>query len=93
MTAFALLARCADVPVRVAVGYPAPPADDTSSWSPDDLTAWVETPVAGVGWVAYDPLPTPLEQQRQAELAAADQPASAGPTPSERAGAGGARSE
>ena len=74
VTAFALLARCADVPVRVAVGYPAPPADDTSSWSPDDVTAWVETPVAGVGWVAYDPLPTPQEQQRQAELAAADQP-------------------
>ena len=88
VTAFALLARCADVPVRVAVGYPAPPADATSSWSPDDLTAWVETPVAGVGWVAYDPLPTPQEQLRQAELAAADQPASAGPTPSERVATG-----
>ena len=29
----------------------------------------METPLAGIGWVPLDPVPTPAEQQRQAELA------------------------
>ena len=71
VTAFALLARCAGVPVRVVVGYPAPAADARTEYRTDEVTAWVEAPLAGVGWVAVDPLPTPAERQRQAELAAA----------------------
>ena len=69
VTAHALLARCADVPVRVVVGYPAPAADGSTEYTPTEISAWVETPLAGVGWVPLDPVPTPAEQQRQAELA------------------------
>lgn len=64
VTAYALLARCAGVPVRVVVGYPSPAADAVTEFAPTDLTAWVETPVDGVGWVAFDPVPTPAEQDR-----------------------------
>lgn len=73
VTAYALLARCAGVPVRVVVGYPAPPADAATDLEVGAMTAWVETPVDGVGWFALDPVPTPAEQQRQAELAAQEQ--------------------
>ncbi len=75
VTSYALLARCADVPVRVVVGYPAPGADDRREYTAADVAAWVETPIAGVGWVPLDPVPTPEEQQRQAELASQPPPA------------------
>ena len=58
------------VPVRVVVGYPAPPADTATEYRVEELTAWVETPIDEVGWIALDVVPTPAEQQRQAELAA-----------------------
>ena len=74
VTTFALLARCAGVPVRVVVGYPAPAADDATVYAADQIDASVETPIAGVGWWAVDPLPNESEQQRQAELAAAATP-------------------
>lgn len=64
VTAYALVARCAGVPVRVVVGYPAPAAAGITEFAPTDLTAWVETPVAGTGWVVFDPVPTPAEQDR-----------------------------
>ena len=79
VTAYALLARCADVPVRVVVGYPAPQADARREYSAADVAAWVDTPIAGVGWVALDPVPTPEEQQRQAELASQPPPQPAEP--------------
>ncbi|MFV0308917.1 MAG: protein kinase domain-containing protein [Desertimonas sp.] len=82
VSAYALLARCAGVPVRVVVGYPAPPADEATDYEAEHIMAWVETPIEGVGWVALDPVPTPAEQQRQAELAAQDQqPAQQTPDP------------
>lgn len=73
VTAHALLARCAGVPVRVVVGYPAPAADAVTEFAAVDVTAWVETPIAGVGWVPFDPVPTPAEQDRiREQIAASD---------------------
>jgi transglutaminase-like putative cysteine protease len=94
VTAYAVLARCADVPVRVVVGYPAPTADDRREYTAADVEAWVETPIAGAGWVPLDPIPTPEEQQRQAELASqpppepTDTPTEPEPTPTEVAPTG-----
>ena len=68
VSAHALLARCAGVPVRVVVGLPAP-EPGTNLFTDRDITAWVETPLAQSGWVAVDPLPTPEEQLQQAQLA------------------------
>ncbi len=71
VTAYALLARCAGVPVRVVVGYPSPPGDGDTVFAAADVTAWVETPIAGVGWIPVDPVPTPIEQDRIREQIAA----------------------
>jgi hypothetical protein len=68
VTSYALLARCSGVPVRVVVGYPSPPPGE-SQLRRQQLTAWVETPLALTGWVARDPLATPEEQRQQARLA------------------------
>lgn len=68
VTAHALLARCAGVPVRIVVGLPAPAVGRTT-FTERDLTAWLETPMARSGWVPVDPLPTPDEQLQQAQLA------------------------
>lgn len=64
----ALLARCAGVPVRVVVGLPEVPVT-TTEVRQDAVTAWIEVPVDGEGWVVRDPLPTPEEQERLAQLA------------------------
>ncbi len=69
VSTFAVLARCADVPVRVVVGFPAPAADTTTTYRPEQITAWVEVPMAAARWVPIDPVPTPDEQRRQAEVA------------------------
>lgn len=69
VTSYALLARCAGVPVRVVVGVPAVALDDGAPITQDAVTAWVEVPVDGQGWVARDPLPTPEEQEQLARLA------------------------
>lgn len=69
VTAAAVLARCAGVPVRVVVGYPAPAADSVTPYRARQVTAWIEAPLARQGWVAVDPIPTAAEQQRQVELA------------------------
>lgn len=69
MSSFALLARCAGVPVRLVVGYPAPSGDTITAYRPIDAIGWAETSLAGVGWVPIDPIPTPAEQDRQAQLA------------------------
>lgn len=79
VTSFALLARCAGVPVRVVVGYPAPGADAATRYAGTDLIAWVETPLTASGWVPFDPVPTPEEQARQARAAQQPPPAPAAP--------------
>lgn len=84
VSASALLARCAGVPVRVVVGLPAPAADATTGYESTAVTAWVETPLARAGWRAFDPLPTPDEQAQQAQLARqADPPPAPEPEPAD----------
>jgi len=84
VTAYALLARCAGVPVRVVVGFPEVPAGRTTL-DQGDVAAWVEVPVAGEGWTARDPLPTPEEQERLAQLAS-ERPEEPEPEPPEPSG-------
>jgi hypothetical protein len=68
VTTYALLARCAGVPVRVVVGA-SDVGEGTTELRQDAITAWVEVPVDGQGWVPRDPLPTPEEQEALAQLA------------------------
>lgn len=50
----AVLARSLGIPARVVVGFRVPPSGLLTG---ADLTAWVEVPFAGSGWVRYDPTP------------------------------------
>lgn len=83
VSAHALLARCAGVPVRVVVGLPAPAPDAPTAYTNDQVTAWIETPLARSGWRAFDPLPTPDEQAQQAQLARQSEPPPPDPEPAE----------
>src|SRR5690606_4288967 len=61
--AFALMARSLGYPARVVMGF-AP--EDTKEGEPvtvtgDDVTAWVEVPFEGVGWVSFTPTPDEKE--------------------------------
>ncbi|HEY4993667.1 MAG TPA: transglutaminase-like domain-containing protein, partial [Nakamurella sp.] len=69
----ALLVRSIGLPARVVVGFVPPPlqtspasagsADSASSDDVEvrgrDISAWVEVPFDGYGWVAFDPSPKP----------------------------------
>ena len=59
----ALMVRSVGLPARVVVGF-VPPAESTATGSDGqvqvrgrDITAWVEVPFEGYGWVAFDPTP------------------------------------
>lgn len=67
VTSFALLSRCASVPARVVVGFEAP-FEEPQTYAMGELVAWVETPLDDVGWVPFDPLPSPEEQELQAQI-------------------------
>jgi hypothetical protein len=62
--AMALMLRSLGIPARVVMGF-TPTAPDPTNATPDgrtvihgsDVTAWVEVPFEGVGWVAFDPTP------------------------------------
>lgn len=58
-SAFALMARSLGYPARVVMGFAPEVAEGASSVTVtgDDVTAWVEVPFEGVGWVAFDPTP------------------------------------
>jgi transglutaminase-like putative cysteine protease len=58
-TAFALLARQAGLPTRVAVGFHAGDETSRGDWSVrgTDAFAWPEVEFEGLGWVAFDPSP------------------------------------
>lgn len=73
VSSYALLARCAGVPVRIVVGLAAPTSPSVT-YTDRDVTAWVETPLVRAGWVPFDPLPTPDEQRQQAQLARQSDP-------------------
>ena len=58
-SAMAIMARQLGFPARVVMGY-APEqisADGTTEVRGSDVTAWVEVPCEGFGWVAFDPTP------------------------------------
>ena len=66
-TLMALMVRSIGLPARVAVGF-VPPSDQTAGDAADpdsvvlrgrDISAWVEVPFDGYGWVAFDPSPPP----------------------------------
>jgi hypothetical protein len=59
-TAFALLARAADIPTRYVQGYCIPkiPArGDTSEITSSMAHAWPEAYIEGIGWIPFEPTP------------------------------------
>ncbi len=54
--AMALMARSLGLPARVVMGF-VPRGSGTVQVTGADVTAWVEIPFSGVGWVAFDPTP------------------------------------
>ena len=58
-SAFALLARSLGFDARVATGFVVPPDEAVSPLTVTSAhaAAWPEVQVAGVGWLAFDPLP------------------------------------
>lgn len=58
-SAFALMARSLGYPARVVMGFApeVPEGGGPVTVTGDDVTAWVEVPFEGVGWVPFDPTP------------------------------------
>ncbi|RQP08989.1 MAG: transglutaminase domain-containing protein [Microbacteriaceae bacterium] len=58
-SAFALMARSLGYPARIVMGFAPEVAEGGAAVTVtgDDVTAWVEVPFEGVGWVAFDPTP------------------------------------
>jgi hypothetical protein len=58
-SAFALMARSLGYPSRVVMGFAPEVPDDAPAIAVtgDDVTAWVEVPFEGVGWVPFFPTP------------------------------------
>ena len=77
----ALMVRSIGIPARVAVGF-VPPTGSANSGAVvlrgGDISAWVEVPFDGFGWVAFDPSPDPdkptdaTNEQSQNERRAVD---------------------
>ena len=74
--AMALMVRSKNLPARVVMGFKPQSRGGTVELSGAQMTAWVEVPFHGYGWVAFDPLPDeakppptqrPDENQSQAE--------------------------
>ena len=57
-SAFALMARRLGYPARVVMGFAPKNTSGTTAVTGDDVTAWVEVPFEGVGWVPFFPTPT-----------------------------------
>lgn len=62
-SAFALMARSLGYPARVVMGFAPEVTEGQSSVDVvgDDVTAWVEVPFEGYGWVAFSPTPDETE--------------------------------
>jgi transglutaminase-like putative cysteine protease len=68
--AMTLMARSLGLPARVVMGFlPHGSGSSTVAVTGADVTAWVEIPFAGVGWVAFDPTPdqSKVPQQQSPE--------------------------
>ena len=56
----AVMVRSLGIPARVVVGFaPTGSTGGTVELRGRDITAWVEVPFDGFGWVAFDPTPSP----------------------------------
>jgi hypothetical protein len=67
--AAALMVSQLGIPVRVVMGF-APDqinADGVTEVTGGDITAWIEVPVSGYGWVAFNPSP-PEDKQPQKQV-------------------------
>lgn len=81
--AAALIARIAELPVRVAVGYEVEPdryVDGVAEVRAGDAAAWIEVRVDGVGWVPVSVSP-PRSREPQSENAVASEDQVATPNP------------
>jgi hypothetical protein len=64
-TLMALMVRSIGLPARIAVGFVTPPGSTAGATVPlrgSNISAWVEVPFDGYGWVAFDPSPDPNKQ-------------------------------
>jgi transglutaminase-like putative cysteine protease len=59
VAAYALLARSSGLPTRVVVGFVASRTAGRDEVTAHDATAWAEVKLAGIGWVAFNPVPDP----------------------------------
>jgi len=78
-----LIARIAELPVRVVVGYEIEPeryVDGLAEVRSGDSSAWIEVEVDGVGWIPVSVSP-PRSREPQAENAVASQDQVATPNP------------
>ncbi len=78
----ALMVRSIGLPARVVVGFAPQPAAgaagpgsalDTVQVRGSDITAWVEVPFAGLGWVPFDAAPDPDKPRAAVEPPAASE--------------------
>lgn len=74
--AMALMVRSKNIPARVVMGFKPQPKGGAVELTGSQMTAWVEVPFQGYGWVPFDPLPDeakppptqrPDENQSQAQ--------------------------
>ncbi|MGI5244182.1 DUF3488 and transglutaminase-like domain-containing protein [Dactylosporangium sp. CA-139066] len=77
--AFAVLARLAGLPTRVAVGFET--HKDDKAVRGGDAIAWPEVEFTGFGWVAFDPLPKSDTVQRPVESDFRPKPPASQPPP------------
>lgn len=61
--AFALMARSLGYPARVVMGFAPENVEDGAevTITGEDITAWVEVPFEGVGWISFQPTPDEKE--------------------------------
>src|SRR5699024_4684989 len=61
--AFALMARSLGYPARVVMGFAPQNVEEGApvTVTGEDVTAWVEVPFEGVGWISFQPTPDEKE--------------------------------
>jgi transglutaminase-like putative cysteine protease len=55
--AMALMLRSKGIPARVVMGFAGQSKSGSVAFTGAQMTAWVEVPFTGIGWVSFDPLP------------------------------------
>ncbi|WP_029138139.1 transglutaminase-like domain-containing protein [Nakamurella lactea] len=78
--AMALMLRSKGIPARVVMGFAGRDTAGTTAFTGSQMTAWVEVPFTGAGWVSFDPLP----QEGKDLPAPSDDPEAQGAAPKQR---------